>query len=45
MLDTKVNTATNNITALDTRVTTLEQTTATKEYVDSLILSSLQGSY
>lgn len=37
--------ATNSITALDTRVTTLEQTTATKEYVDSLILSSLQGSY
>lgn len=33
------------VTALDTRVTTLEQNTATKAYVDSLILSSLQGSY
>ena len=38
VLDTKVN-------ALEGKVTTLEQTTATKEYVDSLILSSLQGSY
>lgn len=43
--NTKATTNTNSITALDTRVTTLEQNTATKAYVDSLILSSLQGSY
>lgn len=43
--NTTATTATNSITALDTRVTTLEQTAATKTYVDEQIQAKLNGSY
>ena len=39
------NEAKTSVTALDTRVTTLEQTTATKTYVDEQIQAKLNGSY
>lgn len=43
--NTKATTNTNSITALDTRVTTLEQNVATKTYVDEQIQAKLNGSY